>query len=272
MEKDEHSNDKTAQWGKDFAKLCSLMARLRAPDGCPWDSAQDHHSLRRYLLEEVYEFLEAVEEGDDEHMVDELGDILLQVVFHAQIAHEQGRFDIGKAITSISEKLKRRHPHVFGSARADDPEQVELLWESAKAEGKPPEETLKSLPKGLPPLLRALRAGERMANLGFDWENPRQVLDKVNEEVAELTDELDQGDDPKAIEHELGDLLFVLVQLARHLGVNPHDALNHTTERAIARFGYVLKKLSESGRSPRQSNLEEMETLWQESKDEPDLK
>jgi len=270
MEEERDFSAKTKKWGVKFTELCNLMARLRAEDGCPWDRSQDHLSLRRYLLEEVYEFLEAVEESDSARMADELGDILLQVVFHAQIAYEERRFTIGDAITSISEKLLHRHPHVFGGASAENPKQVETLWEQAKAQDKPPQEALRSLPKGLPPLLRALRAGERMANMGFDWENPGQVMEKVSEEIGELTEVMD-ADDPEAIAHELGDLLFVLVQLARQLDVNPDDALNNTTDRAITRFGYVLKKLAEEGRTPKDSNLDEMEALWQKSKKEPGL-
>jgi MazG family protein len=272
MAKKNNLEETSKKWGVQFALLCSLMTRLRAPGGCPWDSAQTHQSLCRYLLEEVYEFLEAVETGDDSAMVDELGDILLQVVFHAQIASEQARFDIGNAIDSISRKLKRRHPHVFGQASAESPRQVEKLWEEAKAQDKPPEQALNSLPRGLPPLLRALRAGERMANLGFDWETPDQVMDKVAEEMVELSEEMTEHADRQALEHEIGDMLFVLVQLARHLEVNPYDALNHATDRSLSRFSFVLAKLAEQGKKPQDSNIDEMEALWQESKGEPGLK
>jgi tetrapyrrole methylase family protein/MazG family protein len=272
MAKKNTLTEKTEKWGAQFAELCSLMARLRAPGGCPWDSAQTHQSLGRYLLEEVYEFLEAVETDDDSAMVDELGDILLQVVFHAQIAAEHKRFDIGKAIDSINQKLRRRHPHVFGQASAKNPEQVEKLWEQAKAQDKPPEQALNSLPKGLPPLLRALRAGERMANLGFDWENPDRVMDKVAEEMVELSEEMTERPSRQALEHEVGDMLFVIVQLARQLGVNPYDALNQATDRSLSRFSYVLAKLAERGKKPQDSDIDEMEALWQESKGEPGLR
>lgn len=252
-----------------FIELIDIMKRLRGEDGCPWDREQTHKSLKRYFLEEVYEFLEAVDREDDKVMMTELGDCLLQIVFHAQIAEERDAFNINDSINSIIRKLKNRHPHIFGDMKAETPEEVSDMWEERKRkendgtdESKRP---LDSLPKSLPALLRALRAGERMAGFGFDWVEPHDILDKVEEEIDELKEEI-EGGDVERIGEELGDIIFVLVNLARHYRLNPEDILNRTTDKAIKRFHYILDKLSEMDKDPHKATLDEMEELWQRAK------
>ncbi len=247
-----------------FQELLDIMERLRGPDGCPWDRQQTFESLRPYLLEEGYEILDSIDRQIYDELKEELGDLLLHIVFQAQIAREKGLFDMADVIASINRKLIRRHPHVFGDVKVDSARQVEKNWESLKL--KEPEKTvLGGVPKNLPALLRAYRVQEKASGVGFDWERVDSVLDKVSEEIGELRRAREQGDQNR-VEDEMGDLLFSLVNLARFWNVSPEDALRGTVEKFIHRFNYIEKTLKERGSDVRQSNLEEMDQLWEEAK------
>jgi len=247
-----------------FDELIQIMARLRAKDGCPWDREQDHKSLRPYLIEEAYEVLDALDRDDDRGLREELGDLMLQIVFHAQIAREEGRFDIEDVLRTHIHKLKRRHPHVFGDVSVSGPEQVVTNWEEIKRqEGK--QSILDGVPRHLPALLRAYRVQEKAAGTGFDWEDVDGVLSKVDEELREFREACAQRD-PGQIEEELGDLLFSLVNVARFLGANPEDALRRTADKFIRRFQFIESEIERSGRSLDTASIEEMDALWEEAK------
>lgn len=248
------------------------MARLRAPDGCPWDREQDFDSIKKYTLEETYEVLDAIDRRDWRDLCEELGDFLLQAVFYAQMAQEDGKFTIGDALDAINEKLIRRHPHVFGTGDAKTADQVKTRWDEIKAEEKraraeKPKGLLDGVPRAMPALVEAQQISSKAAGAGFDWPEIGQVADKVREELAELEEaQAKAGSDE--IEAELGDLLFTLVNLARFLKVDPEQALRRTNAKFRKRFGYVERGLAVRGRSLAESNLEEMEALWQEAKSE----
>ena len=263
---------------KRFEDLVALMARLRAPDGCPWDRAQTPQSLRTYLLEETYEALDAIERNDPRALKDELGDLLLQVLFHAQMAAEQGRFSIDDVLTELHDKLVRRHPHVFGTAKADSPEQVVVNWEALKAaernahadgpalrakpEGK---SVLAGVPGTLPAQLEAYQLTRKAAQVGFDWERLEDVLAKLNEEVAELREGV-AANDKDRLEDEVGDLLFVAVNVARFLGLDPDLALRRTNRKFVARFREIEQELARQGKRLEDASLAEMYALWERSK------
>jgi MazG family protein len=260
--------DSTA--GEKFQKLVEIMGQLRAPGGCPWDREQTFDSIKPYTLEETYEVLDAIDRREWKELAEELGDFLLQAVFYAQMGSEQGLFRIEDALDAINEKLVRRHPHVFGEESAESAGDVKRIWGEVKAAEKKEqgmEETglLVSVPRALPALVEAQQIASRAAGVGFDWENPDQVLDKLHEELAEF-DEARRNASPEQLEDELGDLLFVLVNLARFVKVDPEQALRGTNARFRERFGYIERKLAERGRKPADSNIQEMETLWQEAK------
>jgi MazG family protein len=260
-----------------FETLLGLMARLRGPGGCPWDREQTLHSLRRYLLEESYEVLDAMERQDWEHLPEELGDLQLQIVFQAQIAAEEGRFTISDVLNRINEKLVRRHPHVFGEESAETSGDVLHRWEQIKAEekqrkdagrgdGRPAGESLLDpVPRAQPALLEAWEIGKKAAKAGFDWPDPQGPLDKVREETAELLRARESGDE-RDVEEEMGDLLFMLVNVARHLRVNPELALRQANAKFRGRFRQIEEELRRRGKSPESSSLEEMEELWQQAK------
>lgn len=251
-----------------FEELVSIMARLRSPGGCPWDREQTHQTLRPYLIEEAYEVLDALDNGDDGDFREELGDLLLQVVFHAQIANEEKRFDIHDVARAINDKLVRRHPHVFGDTRADTADEVLTNWEKIKREEKGEEDrksVLDDLPAGMPALLRAYRIQEKVARVNFDWDDVKEVLEKVGEEIVELRGALEQGDRAK-IEEEMGDLLFSLVNLSRHLKVPPEDALRMSNDKFIRRFRYIEAALELKGESLERTTFEELDALWDEAK------
>jgi len=244
--------------------LVDVMARLRAPDGCPWDREQTHESLRRYMLEEAYEAVEAIGDGDPGHLCEELGDVLLQVVFHAQIAREAGRFDMRDVVAGITEKLIRRHPHVFGDASAETPEEVTRRWDAIKqAErgGKRAESLLSGVSRSLPALSRACELQKRAAKVGFDWDDVAGPADKVREELGEVLSAR-----PDEREDEVGDLLFAVVNLARKLDVDPEVALTLASTKFEQRFRYVEEKLAEKGLQPADVSLSEMDALWEEGK------
>jgi MazG family protein len=256
--------------GEKFQQLVALMARLRAPGGCPWDREQTFDSIKPYTLEETYEVLDAIDRREWKDLAEELGDFILQAVFYAQMAGDQELFSISDALDAINAKLVRRHPHVFGDRPADTPSDVLKIWGEAKAgekaaKGADGAGLLDSVPRALPALVEAQQITSRAARVGFDWENPEQVLEKLREELGEF-DEARRGAAQAELENELGDLLFVLVNLARFVKVDPEQALRRTNAKFRKRFAYIERKLAERGRKPEDSNIEEMEALWQEAK------
>jgi tetrapyrrole methylase family protein/MazG family protein/ATP diphosphatase len=253
--------------------LLSIMARLRSPEnGCPWDLEQDFASIAPYTIEEAYEVADAIELGDMNELRDELGDLLLQVVFHAQMATEEGHFQFEDVVRAICEKMIRRHPHVFGDETTRSPSKATERWEEIKAQekaakGKPAQESiLDDVPLALPALTRALKLQKRAASVGFDWPSTANVLDKLNEEMLELSHELAKGGDKDRLEDEFGDILFVYANLARHLEIDPEAALRRTNAKFRRRFNHIEKQLSAQGRTPSQSNLDEMDALWNDAK------
>ena len=258
-----------------FEQLVSLQATLRAPRGCPWDREQTHQSLRTYLLEEAYEVLEALEAGNDAQLAAELGDLLLQVVFHSQLAREAGRFDICDVIEQIQNKLIRRHPHVFGKIRAKTSAQVLKNWEQLKAEerqaqrglavAKAPASLLDGVPRTLPALLEAHQLTRRASRIGFDWENFEGLLEKLREEAAELREAHRRVGQPQ-VEEEVGDLLFVAVNVARFLGMDPEVALKKANRKFAARFREMEEQAARSGRRLGDLSRDDLEALWNASK------
>jgi tetrapyrrole methylase family protein / MazG family protein len=254
--------------GSLFDQLVDIMATLRSPAGCPWDRAQDSTSLKPYLLEEAYEVLEAIEDGTPHKLKDELGDLLFQVIFHAQLARERGDFDISDILAGTIAKMTRRHPHVFGSAAASTPKEALQNWEEIKRQEKAATQAtsvLDGVPRQLPSLLRAQRLQDKAARVGFDWPDVGQVWDKVSEELQELRTAMSE-DHRARIEEELGDTLFALVNLARFLEINPDEALHKTTAKFIERFQFIERELSRQGKTPNQATLAEMDALWEQAK------
>jgi len=250
--------------GSSLDELVRIMAVLRAPDGCPWDREQTHMSLRRHLLEESYEAVAAIEAGDDDELRDELGDVLLQVVFHAQIAAEEGRFDIDDVAAAIVEKLERRHPHIFGDAVADTAADVVTRWDAIKRTEKERESILDGIAPTLPALAYAEKISKRAVGVGFEWETVDDVWDKVTEEIAELK-ETSHGT-PQA-EEELGDVLFTLVNVGRKMGIDPEQALRMTCAKFIRRFTSMERAAAESGRDLAEMTIDEQEALWRQAKE-----
>tara|TARA_R110000868_G_scaffold83126_9_gene234925 strand:- start:2090 stop:2902 length:813 start_codon:yes stop_codon:yes gene_type:complete len=255
--------------------LLQIMAKLRDPDGgCPWDLEQNFATIAPYTIEEAYEVADAIELGDMDELRDELGDLLLQVVFHAQMADEAKVFAFGDVVRAICEKMIRRHPHVFGNEEARAAGTVSTRWEKIKAEektakGKPiGASLLDDVPMALPSLTRALKLQKRAAGVGFDWPSTDNVLDKLNEEMLELSHELAKGGDKDRLEDEFGDILFVYANLARHLEIDPEAALRRTNAKFRRRFGRIEEKLAAQGRALTDSNLEEMDAMWNEAKRE----
>jgi tetrapyrrole methylase family protein/MazG family protein len=252
---------------KGFADLVAIMARLRRKDGCPWDRRQTKEDLKPFLIEETYEILEALDRGDDQGLKEELGDLLFHIIFMARIAEEEGAFDIDDVISGIAEKMRRRHPHVFGGSEVADAHEVEVNWARLKAAEKPRGSLMAGLPLHLPALMRAFRLTERAAKVGFDWEHRDQVWAKLEEELQEFQQALRKDREKKeAQREELGDILFTLVNLARFLGIDPEDALRRVTDKFAKRFTYIEQRLQEKGKTPEQASLAEMDALWEESK------
>ncbi|MGX1196478.1 nucleoside triphosphate pyrophosphohydrolase [Parvibaculum sp. MBR-TMA-1.3b-4.2] len=254
--------------------LLAIMARLRDPDGgCPWDLEQDFSTIAPYTIEEAYEVADAIEQGDMAELRDELGDLLFQVAFHARMAEEQDAFAFGDVVQAICEKMIRRHPHVFGDEEQREAGAVKGRWEEIKAQEKAakPKKTesiLDDVPLSLPGLTRAVKLQNRAARVGFDWPDTSLVIDKLNEEMLELSTEVAKGGDADRLEDEMGDLLFVYANLARHLKVDPEKALRRANAKFRRRFGRIEEKLAAQGRKPEDSNLEEMDALWDEAKAE----
>jgi len=248
-----------------FATLVDIIARLRAPDGCPWDRKQTHASLRENLLEECYEVLEALDEGDSEKLCDELGDLLMQIVLHTQIATEAGEFELGDVISGINAKLIHRHPHIFGSEKVKDAEEVALNWEVLKREERAPDTSiLESVPQQMPALGYSQEIQRRVAQVGFDWEDVDGVIDKLAEEVGEF--KRAETEERKA--EEFGDLLFTLANIARRLGVDLEAELREANRRFYRRFSYMEEVCRQRGVNLGDLSFEEQNALWEEAKRE----
>jgi MazG family protein len=266
--------------GEKFEKLVEIMATLRGPDGCPWDKQQDVHSLKPMLVEEVYEVLEAIENNDVEGLSEELGDVLLHIVFHAQLGKETGQFDIDTVIRKISEKLIRRHPHVFGNESASTPEQVIKNWESIKAQEKAEKlvnrtaeqrSLLEGIPSKLPAIYEAHQISARAARIGFDWPDIEGIFEKLQEEVRELKEVISESGEEKRrerLEDEIGDMFFTVVNIARCLKVDSESALKRSNRKFKTRFQYMESELARQGKSLEETPMEEMEALWQKAKTE----
>jgi ATP diphosphatase len=257
---------------RDIVRLIEIMAALRTPGtGCPWDLEQSFDTIAPYTLEEAYEVADAIARGDLDELKDELGDLLLQVVFHARMAQEQGAFDFGDVVDTITSKLIRRHPHVFADEHGRTAEAVKGLWERIKSEektergGQATEGALAGVPVALPALTRALKLQEKAGRVGFDWNDPRAVLTKIREEADEIEAALDSGDQAHAA-HEVGDLLFAVVNMARHMAANPESVLRATNLKFERRFASIERALAARGKTPKEVTLAEMDALWDAAK------
>jgi tetrapyrrole methylase family protein/MazG family protein len=250
-----------------FHQLLEIMRRLRGPGGCPWDAEQTHESLKRYLIEESYEVIEAIDAKDPEHLKEELGDLLLQPVFHAAIAEEAGSFTMADVLEAINAKLIRRHPHVFGDQVVKNADEQVENWERIKKTEKGTERrsALAGIPPHMPALMKAHKITEKAARVGFDWEHVDQVFAKVLEELHELEETMVSGDQVR-MEAELGDLLFAIVNLGRFLALDPEQALVKTIGRFTRRFAHIEETLHATGRPFKDATLEEMDLLWEEAK------
>jgi MazG family protein len=267
--------DSSLNAAEEFHELVKLVSRLRAPGGCPWDREQTHDTLKPMMIEEAYEAVEAIDTGNDEELIGELGDLLLQVVFHSEIANEANRFNVADVISRVASKMIRRHPHVFGDDKAETADDVLRSWEAIKAaevaqKNKGQEQAgsmLDSVSAGLPAVMEAYQMTTKVSRVGFDWPNTSGVLEKLDEEVAELKQAV-KNEVPahKQISEEIGDALFVLVNVGRLLGVDPESALKSSNRKFRRRFRYIEDRLRDRGREPASSTLEEMDALWDEAK------
>lgn len=278
------------QVSEKFVHFCNVIARLRSPEGCPWDRVQTLKSIKPYTLEETYELLEAIDADDNDGIREELGDVLLQVVLDAQIASDEGRFDLVDVIDGITQKMIARHPHVFGDAQASSAAEVRAHWERVKSEEKKRNSVLDGIPVDLPALARAARITKKAASVGYDFPHRAMLFDKLREEIEELRAELDPDgkmpeisasvdmapvpDEPvtcpeqlERIEGELGDILFVLANIARRWGINPEEALRRSNAKFTRRFQYIEQGLADRGKSIKDATLQEMESLYQEQKE-----
>ena len=277
MQRSTNGDQRTNLMSKSFDELIAVMDRLRAPGGCPWDAEQTYQSLSQYLLEEAYETFDAIQEadqtGDTANLREELGDLLLQVVFHSTIGKERGDFTIDDVAEGVTQKLILRHPHVFGDANFARAEDVLDNWDKLKADErkasgkveKVKDSILDEVTVHFPALLEGLKLTKKAAKVGFDWENADQIFDKLDEETAELRSAINNGDKTN-IDEEIGDLLFVVMNLARHLDVEPETALNKTNRKFRQRFKYIEDELKREGRSLESANLKELDDLWNEAK------
>lgn len=253
------------EFNQKFEQLAEIMHTLR--EECPWDKKQDHQTLRKYLLEETYEVLECLDREDHDQLKSELGDLMLQVFFHAEIASENGRFDMNDVLASISEKLIRRHPHVYGDVEVEGAEHVKQNWEAIKKSEQGRNSALDGIPKNLPALQRAWQVQTKASGPGFDWPDRSGPLQKIEEELTEFLEAAKTGSGSRT-ESEFGDLLFSIVNLARFEGINPEDALRRTVEKFDGRFRFIERELSKQGRRMEACSLEELDRLWEEAKKE----
>jgi tetrapyrrole methylase family protein / MazG family protein len=253
----------TDEYSQEFGRLVEIIARLRGPDGCPWDKKQTHDSLKEFLLEESYEVLEALDEEDTRKLRQELGDLLLQIILHSQIASENGEFNLADVLKEINNKLIRRHPHIFGQTKVNSAEEVSHNWETIKKEERHSDASiLESVPRKMPALAYSQDIQRRVAQIGFDWENIEGVIDKLVEEVNELkrTENLEQRID------EFGDILFTLVNVARRMGVDPESSLRQANQKFFKRFNYMEKLCRELGKTIGQLSFDQQNELWKEAK------
>ncbi|WP_421850261.1 nucleoside triphosphate pyrophosphohydrolase [Oricola sp.] len=270
---------------RDISRLLEIMAALRDPEsGCPWDVEQTFSTIAPYTIEEAYEVADAIERNDMVDLPDELGDLLLQVVFHARMAEEAGHFDFGAVVEAITQKMIRRHPHVFGDETVRGKKLAKGMWEKIKAEEKAEKAArhaavegpngvaadnapslLDDVPRALPALMRAIKLQRKAARVGFDWDTAPPILDKIEEEIGELREAMQTGAEDK-VREEYGDLLFALVNLGRHLDIEPEAALEAANLKFLTRFRHIEKRLAQAGRDPASASLDEMEALWQEAK------
>jgi tetrapyrrole methylase family protein/MazG family protein len=250
-------------------KLLDVLSTLRSDKGCPWDREQTHSSLKRFLVEECAELLDAIDDGDDDHIREELGDVLLHIVFHSNIAEQEGRFTFDDVAKSITEKMIRRHPHVFADAKADNPDEVLEIWRGVKRKEKPSEREesiLDRVPRHMPALARADELQKRAAKVGFDWSGQKQIVEKIEEELAELKSAVESGDDT-AIDDEIGDLIFATANLARfRKRASSEEILAQANTKFIRRFQHIERGIREKGETLEEATIEEMERLWNEAK------
>jgi len=251
--------------GNQFEELVNIVSRLRAPDGCPWDREQTNQTLLPFFVEEVYEAIESIDDGDWDLVKEELGDILLHIVFQASIAEDEKNFQIIDSLDNINKKLINRHPHVFGDAKAEAAFHAKQNWEAEKHKEKGRESRLDGVPNSLPSLIRAQRLQQKASYAGFDWEKIEQVWGKVNEEIIELKEAEISGNN-QHIEEEIGDLLFAIVNLSRHLNISSEDALRKTNQKFIRRFKKVEEGIKAKGKKLNEASLEEMDSIWNEAK------
>jgi len=260
--------EKVKKVGERFDDLIATMARLRGEQGCLWDKEQTHITLKSFLLEETYELLDAIEQGSHKELVEELGDVLLQIIFHCQIASEEGQFTVAEVISRLIEKMERRHPHVFSDHRLPDSDAVLKHWTKAKAEENNSENSasaLGNIPRAMPALARAQTVTKRASLLGFDWTDVEPVWEKVEEELAELKTAVTSGDKGRTSE-EMGDVLLSLVNLCRFIDIKAEDALTHTVDRFLKRFAHIERRIREKEKTLAESSLDEMDALWEEAK------
>jgi MazG family protein len=248
-------------------QLIAILAQLRSPEGCPWDREQTHASLKEFLIEECAELLDSIDDNDDEGICEELGDLLMHIVFHSQIAKEEGRFDFEDVARVVSEKMIRRHPHVFADEKAKNPAEVLTIWKKVKKQEKGDSHSrFERIPRHLPALMRAREYQKKAAKTGFDWDNQEDILDKILEEVDEIKVAIQDGDD-RAVDEEIGDLLFAVVNLSRFRNRTPaEELLAKAIHKFQKRFDYIEEQLQLQGTTPEESSLEDMEILWNKAK------
>ncbi len=250
--------------------LIDIMAKLRGNPGCPWDKSQTHETLKPFLIEEAYEVIDAIDRNNKDDLIEELGDLLLQIVFHSRLAQERGDFDIGDVINGVCNKMVRRHPHIFGDITVEGTEEVLKNWEEIKREEKDMKteaQSMMNLPKTLPALMKAFKVQEKAARVGFDWDDVKGAFDKVYEELEELKEVYNTGNSDK-IREEMGDLIFACVNVARFLEVEPELAVNDAVKKFIRRFDFVETEAAKSDKNLQEMNLQEMDILWEQSKNQ----
>lgn len=250
-----------------FIELINIIKKLRSPEGCPWDKEQNLYSMKEHLIEETYELVDALDNKDIENIKEELGDILLHVIFHSNIAEEEQLFTLTDVIQTISDKMVRRHPHVFGNLNVESTDEVLQNWDEIKQMEKQERSSiLDSIPKGLPSIHKSIELQKKARKVGFDWEKPEDCMDKVVEEFQEFQDAIASGN-PAEIDHEMGDLFFAIINMSRFLKTDPDEALRKANLRFFNRFKFIEQQLKEIGRAPESASLKEMESFWNKAKE-----